>query len=176
MSGYEGPRRPWADVIKFFKTKTAEAKSEQDWTRVECLHAHYKRWAFFNETNPVSLKTFEERLPPKFRALAEEVCGTRIYPRLILDPPEPEGDDDDDEIRSVAARSPFGKVRTVQTMTFCDGVLETGTVLDWVPPSKWESYEIARKSGDARDDTQAWLVVVWKDKRRYLDGTHVERL
>lgn len=159
----------WGSVDDFLRAKTKRVTHEHDWTAMQTLYAHYKRWAHLADLGILEVGTFMERMRERF-AKTQDVNGHVFLPVTIVDDIQ----EQDEEVTEKAKPVARGKVRLKRDVQFKAETLTAGTVVDWMAPTKLEQGHLDRltKGGDA----MSWLVVVFNGQRRYLPGDACERI
>ena len=169
--------RPVAPPEAFIRERTRPAKFDEERTRLACIYAIYRRWAFLSDKTATTLQKFEAALAKECKCEPFEFRGHRIYPRWVLDPPEPVEDELDDRPDKVVEPKQLGLVRVVQPLEFVGEQCEVGEVLPWMDPTMKEKDSIERlSSASSMSKAKSHLVVVWRGKRRVIAGTKVERV
>jgi len=168
------PKKKWADPKRFVERRTRKAAHPSEHLAGYVVYAHYKRRAWLDDRGAVQEKTFLGHLEKIYGAPAtHESSGAELYACVVLDAEAEQKKrarkDRLDEVR--------GKVRIVEALNFCDGVLEAGSVVDWMAPTENEKRDLERdRQGQGQGAHASWLVVSWSGKRRRVPGDAVRRI
>lgn len=169
-------QRPPARPEAFLRARTRPAKFDEEHTRISCIYAHYRRWAFLTDTRPVEAKTFEKELARFCKTEPYDLHGNRMYAWYILDPPE-KTLDEHEEPKEPPVRKVLGQVRVTKRLDFLVEACEPGTVVDWLEATPWERQNLERLNKSIGSATvRGHLVISWNNKRRCVPGTSVERV
>lgn len=169
-------KRSWANVSAFVKERLKRAPTDFEDTRVECLYAHYKKWAFFRGEAAVSDPVFCSRLEQATKLTPYEFRGHRMYQAMILDL-QPKEELADDEQKRAPERIVKGQVRSKKKLNFLRETIPIGHVLDWMEPSDYERTRSKSLSAErGLSPSVTWLVVEFAGKRRYVSSEDVEKV
>ena len=177
-SGYEQRyrQRPSARPIEFLRARTRPAKFDDEHTRLSCIYAHYRKWAFFADFRPVDEKSFEKELAKVCQVASYDLYGQRMYAWFVLDPPA-KVQEEPEEAREPSLPKVLGQVRVVRKLDFLSETCEPGIVVDWVEPTPWEKQNLERlNKGVGSATVRGHLVINWNGKRRCISGNSVERV
>lgn len=169
-------QRPSARPIEFLRARTRPAKFDDEHTRLSCIYAHYRKWAFFADFRPVDDKSFEKELAKVCQVAPYDLHGHRIYAWLILDPAL-KVQDEPEESREPSLPKILGQVRVMRKLDFLSETCEPGVVVDWLEPTPWEKQNLERLNKSFGSSTVCGhLVIHWNNKRRCVPGVSVERV
>lgn len=169
-------RREWANVGGFVKERLKRAPTDFEHTRLECLYAHYRKWAFFRGEAPVSEPVFCHRLEAATKLSPYDFRGHRMYAAMILDV-EPKVDEQEPEERAEVKRIVKGQVRAKRNFSFLDEAVSVGQLLDWMEPMPHEKDRLKQAAVERTGKPSAsWLVIEFAGKRRYVCSENVEKV
>ena len=176
MSNY---RPHFDDPLNFFKQRCRRATHHSEWTAGATLYAHYRRWAYLRDNESNSISTFYTKLNKLHGKRRREQHGIDLWPLWIKNKrPKLASATRCDCLAPPPAKR--GRVRVLQDMSFCDGLLVAGTELDWMEPSVAERHyldlEYRRQQDDGVSVPVSWMVVVFLDRRRRVAADMVEML
>lgn len=171
----EGYRPRWADFDAFKKARLVKAPTEHEWTRFECIYAHYRRWAHLTGMQPRSSEAIEKSLREASKGRFFEHRGQRIYPcwvNVTAAEEEPER-----KKKVPSAEVALGKVRALERLSFRDVAIEKGAVLDWMEMTESERSDLKDKRVKySTEQSSNYLVVKFAGLRRYVSTKSVEKL
>jgi len=178
MSGSYSQR--WGDEKRFFELRCKKATHHEQWTAEHTLYAHYRRWALLSDRGAHKRETFVSHLVKRFRKAKREVNGFTLWPLWLKPPAGATGAGQRKHQAEKPNPSPRGRVKLLESMTFCDGKACEGTELDWMEPTELERHalkqEWQRQQEDGRGEPVSWLIIVFQGKRRRVPGDMVETL
>lgn len=165
-----------ASPDEFLRARTVAAEHDEDWTAGKTIYAHYCRWAYLTGSTAGSKKALLVALR-KRKCEEKDINGVRIYSVLLLDPVLQRERTARPQAR-VEDRS-NGAVAITKDLKFVDGVLEVGTVVEWLRPTEAEAADLEAKKKRLKEGAEfsfSWLVVRWQGRRRRVPGDSVERV
>lgn len=171
-------KQRWSDFGLFRKERLVRAKHDEQWTRLECIYAHYRRWSFLRDERARSLEFVEGELFKASKGSVEEFRGHKLFPCWI-NVPEKREDDDDGQRGTRAAEEVVyrGKVRTLRPLSYRDVTVLQGAELDWMEPNSRERADMRDwRKRDGRESAPLPLVVLVGEVRRHVDANAVEKL
>jgi|GEM_PF-2056289 len=179
MSGESKPwerRKPMAKVEGFVRSRLRPALHESESTRLSCIYAHYRKWAFFQDQTAYSLKNFEDMLAKATRRTYEEFRGERMYPVWIRSPETPKKDDDL-SLERKAAQAPVvkGQVEVLRELCFREMSIPCGEVLDWLEPNENERERIGLLRSGSPENVRQHIVVMFHGIRRMIPADAIRR-
>lgn len=164
--------RPYASAGDFLEDRCRAARLDEEFTRLSCLYAHYRRWAFHADLEATTEKFFAKKLEEATRVKPEKFRGHLLYPWCVLD-----GLNEEDDYRWCEDLEPkvMGQVRVTQSFELADRLIETGVILDRLQPKFSERRHID-KLNKARTALGGHLLVKVDGKRHFIVGSNVERI
>lgn len=170
-------QKAWGQPSAFFSERTREAEHEIEWLSIDCIHAHYRTWAFRAGFQAVSLQKLENDLKKICGGRMEVVNGHRLYPRYVMDKDESQKPEEPIKPQSsVTKLRVLGRVQTKMAITFSGETCEAGLILPWMQATDDEAETIKRLVESSREAHRSYLVVFWDGKRRIIAGNNVERI
>lgn len=169
-------KQRWSDFGLFRKERLVRAKHDEQWTRLKCVYAHYRRWSFFRNERARSLEFVEGELLNASNGSVQEFRGHRLFPCWIVI--SNKQDDDGQQIASASDEVVYrGKVRTLYPLWYPDLTVPQGVEIDWIEPNSRERANMRDgRRREGRDPAPLPLVVFVGGARRYVDASKVEKL
>lgn len=170
-------KQQWANPRHFVEKRTRAAEHEWEHTAQATLHAHYRRWAWLSERKPVREETLVKYLEQACAgAELVELHGHRMFPLLLI---VSEQEREKGPRRREDLTRKRGQVRVVEALTFCDGEIPVGLVLDWMVPTKQEERDLSddyKRQFKGQSASASFIVVDWQRKRRRIPSDAVQRI
>lgn len=169
--------QPWADFSQFRKERLVRAKFEEQWTRFECIYAHYRRWSFLRDEKPRSAEHVEAELTKAAKGQVEDFRGHKLFPCWV-NVPEKAMEEPETESRKVVEEIAYrGRVRTLRPLPFRDVTVLGGAELDWMEPNARERSEMREvRQREDRGHEPLPLIVLVAGIRRFVKQADVEKL
>ena len=168
-------KKKWGDPKRFLQRRIRKARDDREFTSEETVYAHYKRWTFRSDREPVRFATFIQKLREVHGSDERVVNGHPLAPCVVIDREEEKGAQKSRRKKNASVIR--GRVRVTHQLKFVDGLLAVGTELDWMTPSEAERQHLQQdRQAKGQQKNASWLVVVWKGMRRRIPGDSVERI
>lgn len=169
-------RKPMAKVEQFVRSRLRPAMHDSEHTRLSCIYAHYRKWAFFQDQAPYSLKNFEEALGKATRRSFEEFRGEHMYPVWVRSN-EAEKKEDPSTQEKKATQSPIvkGQVEVTRELCFREMSIPAGEVLDWLEPTQSEKDRLEMLKAAGATGSSQHVMVMFRGVRRMVPSDAIRR-
>lgn len=163
-----------AEVKSFVKERLRPVVHDEDHTRISCIYAHYRRWAFLKDLAPYSAKNFETDMARITKREPEEFRGERLYPIQILVIEK----EDENEPKKQEQELPIviGEVEVTTEIQFYQLKVPVGTKLQWLEPTTSERESMRLAASRDMSSTGGQLVIMLEGKRRMVSTSSIRRL
>lgn len=144
-------------------------------TSLSCIYAHYRKWSHFHGKSSLGEEKFERDLQTWTKAPFEEFRGHRLYRLEVVDPEERKERERQKVRAQDAAPRVVGQVRVLRDIVYRSDSIAPGAVLDWMAPTDKERANLEQMKNSRGMDAGQYLVVMFKEERRYVPAEAVTR-